>query len=113
MEVGAETLPADVAAEAAALWQQQRHREAYALLYRAALSRLMERHRISLHSAHTEEQCRQRVVAQTPAELGRYFSELMGQWQRLAYGHQRPDDEVTLRLCRDWPRHFEAERHDG
>lgn len=113
MEVAAETLPQDVPAEAMGLWRQQHYRAAYALLYRAALSRLMERHGIRFRSGHTEEECRRLVQHDTAPQLGGYFSELTRQWQCIAYKHQIPPDEVTTSLCQRWPALFEGARDDG
>jgi len=107
MEVGSETLPQDVSSQVAQLWQAQQHRAAYALLYRASLSRLMEFYQLRFHSGHTEDECCRLVQQQTGSALGHYFAELTLHWQRLAYAHQLPADEVMRSLCQRWPQHFE------
>ena len=112
MQVSSESLPADVPGQVLALWQRQEYRAAYALLYRASLSRLINQHRVKLRNGHTEEECRLLVTIHGPPELGAYFDELSRHWQRLAYAHQRPADSLMDSLCQRWPRLFEQVRGD-
>ena len=63
MEVSPETLPADVPAAAWALWQQGRHQEALGLLYRGAISRVIELGRVEIQESDTEGDCLRRVDA--------------------------------------------------
>src|SRR5690606_31518638 len=97
------SLPADVSASALALWQNQEKRAALALLYRASLSRLLEAG-LEIEQGHTEQECLQvaQRFAQTQPRAATaiaYFAQLTSAWQRLAYGHLPPADEVAKQLC--------------
>lgn len=106
LEVGAHTLPRDVMAEVQRLWRQQKIREAYALLYRATLSRLMEQHKIAFRDGNTEGECLELVEQRVDSSLAHYFAELTRHWQRLAYAHQAPSVDRMEGLCRQWADHF-------
>ena len=107
LAVGRHTLPDDVVAQVRGLWGQRRYRAAFALLYRASLTILMERHQCPFNEALTEGECMRVVEAAASRELSDYFAELTGHWQSLAYGHQMPDGEVFEALCQRWPRMFD------
>jgi hypothetical protein len=63
LDIRAESLPPDVTAQVRQLWLQGERRGALALLYRATLSRLVERHGVHLAQGATEGDCL-RVAAQ-------------------------------------------------
>jgi hypothetical protein len=103
MEVSPETLPADIPAAALALWQQGRHREALALLYRGAISRVIETARVEIRESDTEGDCLRRVEQAGAAAQPEYFRGITGAWMRLAYARLEPDEIEIEALCGQWP----------
>lgn len=110
MQVSPETLPADVPAAAWELWRQGRHQEALGLLYRGAISRVIELARVEIQESDTEGDCVRRVDLAGAAAHPDYFRGITGAWMHLAYGGRRPADVDVEALCRQWP--F-AERRAG
>ncbi|KPN93657.1 DUF4129 domain-containing protein [Pseudomonas nunensis] len=101
LDVHHETLPADVAASAEALWQTN-PREALGLLYRALLSRLLHDFNLPLKDADTEGQVLERIgQLQQPALLA-FSQTLTRHWQNLAYGHRLPPAQLQQELCDGW-----------
>lgn len=103
MEVSGATLPADVPTAAWALWQQGRHQEALALLYRGAISRVIEIGRVDIQESDTEGDCVRRVETVGHAAHPEYFRGLTGVWIRLAYAGVNPADTEVHALCQQWP----------
>jgi hypothetical protein len=104
LDVRPESLPRDVPAQVMLLWEQGAGREALSLLYRATLSRLIDRHQIAFRASHTEAECARLVRACGIEPLGDYFWQLTQVWRRLAYGHRLPLAETVGALCADWNR---------
>jgi hypothetical protein len=111
LPVAAETLPEDVPAAALALWEQGRQRAGLALVYRAALSRLMTVFGCEFAASDTEGDCARRARAQVPGEAAGYLESVTGAWVRLAYGHQAPGAEQFAELCADFGRVLERPAH--
>ena len=109
LDVTPESLPRDVPAEVRELWRAGRQREAIGLLYRASLSRLIDRHALEFRASHTEAECAELVRARGIDGLSAFFGDLTQVWRRLAYGHQAPADEVVDRLCAAWSRELADE----
>jgi hypothetical protein len=86
MALAPETLPADVAAAAAALAAEGKLREALGLLYRGALSELVHKRGVMLLSSHTERE----VLSLSPAEKHSYMKDLVVAWQLCAYALRMP-----------------------
>lgn len=107
LELGAETLPDDVAAAAEHLWSTQ-PREALGLLYRGLLSRLLHDFKLPLKSADTEGQVLERVHLLQHAQLLAFSDELTRHWQNLAYGHRLPPLSAQQKLCSDWRNLFSS-----
>lgn len=105
LQVGAESLPDDVASAAEKLWQQS-PRDALSLLYRALLNRLLTDYQLPLKNADTEGQVLERVARLNQPPLHAFSQSLMAHWQNLAYGHQLPGTDVQQTLCDDWRRLF-------
>lgn len=103
MEVSPETLPADIPSAALALWRQGRHREALALLYRGAISRVIENARVEIRESDTEGDCLRRVEQAGASAQPDYFRGITGAWMRLAYARLDPDEVEIEALCRQWP----------
>jgi hypothetical protein len=104
LDVTPESLPADVPAQVMLLWEQGAGREALGLLYRATLSRLIDRHQIAFRASHTEAECAGLVRACGVESLSDYFWQLTQVWRRLAYGHRLPLADTVRELCADWNR---------
>lgn len=106
MAVSSQSLPENISASAWALWQQQRSREALALLYRASLNALLQQG-LTLPPGATEGECLAEVRRQAQqlglsAATQSYFAQLTEQWQQLAYGHLQLDGQRAEQLCRQW-----------
>ena len=102
LDVTPQSLPDDVPGEVMALWLGGSHREALSLLYRASLSRLIDRYELAFRSSHTEAECAALVKARGIDSLSDYFWRLTDVWRRLAYGHQVPAGETVQGLCAGW-----------
>jgi len=98
LEVSPETLPDDVAGEAARLAQEGRLREALSLLYRGALSHLVLSRGVELHAGHTEEEVLRRARDRVSSEAGDYFASLVAAWQAAAYARRDPSRERVGQL---------------
>ncbi|MBN2992757.1 DUF4129 domain-containing protein [Pseudomonas cedrina subsp. fulgida] len=107
LELGAETLPDDVAAAAEQLWNTQ-PREALGLLYRGLLSRLLHDFELPLKGADTEGQVLARVHQLQQPQLLAFSDELTRHWQNLAYGHRLPPLCAQQKLCSDWRNLFSS-----
>ena len=103
MEVSPETLPDDVPAAAWHLWNQGRRQEALGLLYRGAISRVIEIGRVEIQESDTEGDCVRRVAEKGPEAHPDYFRGITGAWTRMAYAGLSPEDAEIESLCRSWP----------
>ena len=102
LDVTPASLPADVPLQVLQIWGEGKHREALSLLYRASLSRLIERYAFEFRASHTEAECAALVKARGIESLSNYFWQLTSVWRRLAYGHRVPESEVVQSLCAGW-----------
>lgn len=105
LQIGAQTLPADVATSVENLWGPQ-PREALSLLYRALLSRLITEYQLPLKSSDTEGQVLARIATLDQPSLELFSKTLTHHWQNLAYGHRLPPADARQTLCDDWRRLF-------
>lgn len=103
MEVAADTLPMDVPGTAWALWQQGLHQQALGLLYRGAISRVIQLGQVEIHESDTEGDCLRRVEQVGAKAHPAYFRGITGVWTRLAYAGVSPPDAQVESLCREWP----------
>ncbi|MBK5516764.1 DUF4129 domain-containing protein [Pseudomonas sp. TH10] len=101
LDLGRETLPADIAASAERLWQTQ-PREALGLLYRALLSHLLHDFNMPLKPADTEGEVLQRIEQLNQPALAAFSKSLTGHWQNMAYGHCVPPTLAQQQLCDGW-----------
>ena len=104
LDVTPQSLPEDVPAQVMRLWAEGHGREALSLLYRASLSRLIERYQFAFRASHTEAECAALVRARGIDSLSEYFGQLTAVWRRLAYGHRLPAAETVEGLCDAWSR---------
>ncbi|WP_374580542.1 hypothetical protein [Pseudoduganella sp.] len=114
LDIRAESLPDDVAGSVRALWQQGQQRAALALLYRATLSRLVNRHALQLHQGATEGECL--ALARSAHAHGSLDAASLGLadqatslWLNAAYGARWPAGDAVHALCARWQAHFERE----
>ena len=103
MEVSTTSLPEDIPTVAWSLWQQGRHQEALALLYRGSISRVIEIGRVEIQESDTEGDCMRRVESVGQAAYPDYFRSITGAWTRLAYAGVITADAEVHTLCQQWP----------
>jgi hypothetical protein len=103
MAVTPESLPPDLPGAVWVLWQEGRHHEALALLYRGTIARVIEHGRVEIHEADTEGDCLRRVESAGEPAHPRYFKQLTRAWIRMAYAGVPPSNDEVSGLCREWP----------
>ena len=111
MDIGRASLPKDIVATAQTQWRDGHYREALSLLYRGALSRLVEQRELPVRDSDTEDDCLDHVrrsARQHGAGEAEYFYGLSRAWMLQAYGSEDAGQGEFDRLCRQWP--FDAAR---
>ena len=109
LDLRQDSLPADVPAEVARLWQQEKHRDAVSLLYRATLSGLVHQFAFDFYDGYTEQECATLVHSRQDNAMSAYVQRLTAVWQRIAYAHKIPPDDSVSQLCEEWPNYFAGE----
>ena len=113
LDIRPESLPDDIGAAAAELWQRGEHRAALALLYRGLLSRLVHTHQVPIRDSTTEGDCIALAAKYLQPERKDYVTRLIRTWQRATYGgRDAPTDEVQA-LCNDFARALEPGASGG
>jgi hypothetical protein len=107
LDVRPQSLPADVAGAARAALAAGDIAGALGLLYRGALSALVNFAGVDFRAGDTERDCWRRATPALSTEGAGYFRALLDAWLRTAYAHRPPPREHLARLCDDWARHFE------
>ena len=87
-----ERLPDDIPTAARALWTQGRHRDALALVYRAAVESMAERAQLVLPPGATEAECMRASRRLPQPEDREAFAGAVRVWQYAAYAQRMPDD---------------------
>jgi hypothetical protein len=105
LDLRAESLPQDVAAEARRLLAEGQAAAALSLLYRGALAWLVARE-VPLARSATEGDCLRAARAAIGAEPVAFLASLTAAWQACAYAHRQPAPDALESLLRDWPAHF-------
>lgn len=108
LQIGAQTLPDDIAGSAERLWDTQ-PREALGLLYRALLTRMLSAYHLPLKTADTEGEVLQRIAGLNDPQLDEFSRNLTFHWKNLAYGHRAPPASSRAELCDGWRRLFDHE----
>jgi hypothetical protein len=108
LDIRPESLPDQIGAAAAALWQRGEHRAALSLLYRGALSRLVHQHGVPIRAASTEGECVALAAARLAPERSAFFGRLVQAWQLAVYGARLPEAGSVLALCADFDTQFRA-----
>ena len=102
LDIRPESLPDDIGAAARALWQRGETRAALSLLYRGALSRLVNGHGVPVRAASTEGECVQLAMRHLVGPGSMFFARLVGFWQGAVYGAHLPDEASMLALCAEF-----------
>ncbi|MDE1461443.1 DUF4129 domain-containing protein [Spartinivicinus poritis] len=102
LDVSAESLPQDIPTSVMKLWNNQQHREAVGLLYRALLSQLINDYQIPITKGDTEGDCIHKTRPLANTTLSGYLQELTNVWLQLAYAHQLPTESTVNALCQRW-----------
>jgi len=103
MNVERESLPSDVVAAARKLWAEAKYQDAIGLLYRGAISWLINSANLAIEESDTEEECLMRARHLPQETLVSYFVRLTRAWITTAYGDQPPNDEEAGALFDQWP----------
>lgn len=99
LDIRPESLPDDVGAAAAALWDAGEQRAALALLYRGAVSRLVHAHGIPIRASSTEGDCLTLAEPLLDKAAADYFSRLVKTWLNAVYGGLVPATPIAHELC--------------
>jgi len=106
LDITPESLPPDVPAAALGAAEAGRVREALSLLYRGALSVLVNSGALEIAAGDTEGDCVRRVAACDDGGKARFFADLVAAWQSTAYAGRLPDKASLNALCSGWRAHF-------
>ncbi len=101
-ESAAETLPADIAAAAEALWRAGQPRAALALLYAGGVERVVERTGEALPPGSTEADCLRRARRLGAQGFGALFPRIVRLWQAAAYADRLPAEADFRTLVEGW-----------
>lgn len=107
LDLRPQSLPQDIGAAALALWRAGDAVGAMGLLYRAAISRLVEFEALELEKSDTESDCLRRAQKLGEGTRLVYFREVTRAWLVCAYSPKRPSDEAAQALCTRWAEEFE------
>ncbi len=115
MDVTPESLPKALSEEAREAWLRGDHHQAMSLLYRGAISWMVNEGRVPLVESDTEDDCVRRVLEsegeqQVAEDRARFFMDLTASWVRLAYGKNLPSESEVMGMCDVWPFHEEGGR---
>lgn len=109
MDVTPESLPKALSDEARAAWLRGDHQLAMSLLYRGAISWMVNQGRVPILESDTENDCVRRVrEIKIPSDREQFFSNLTEKWVGLAYGKNLPLEAEVLSICDNWPFHLEG-----
>ena len=103
MNITPESLPDDLVAAARAAWAAGDFKEALSLLYRGALSWLVNRRRVPITDSDTEEDCLVQVLQAGEKKEADYFRKLTGAWVQVAYAVMPVSNDEMGALCDQWP----------
>ena len=102
LEINPESLPDDIAMAAREKLQAGKYRDALGLLYRGALSVMINHDRLELDESHTEGDVLDLAAPKLNTTRKRYLQTLTRYWQQIAYAHRNPNLEKSLQLCEQW-----------
>jgi hypothetical protein len=99
LDISPDSLPEDVGAAALSLSRAGRIRESLSLLYRAALSRAVNRFGAVIGPSLTEREALGVVRASLDEPRANYFADLVRMWQRAVYAGDVIAHDDIARLC--------------
>lgn len=109
LDIRRQNLPDDVVAAALAALADNKVRHALALLYRATLSRLVDRHRLALAPGSTESECLTAFREAIPDDQGvALLAQITPHWIATAWAHRPPEADAVKALALQWQSTFEA-----
>jgi hypothetical protein len=109
MDVTPESLPKALVEEAREAWLRGDHQLALSLLYRGAISWMVNQERVPIVESDTENDCVRRVTdKQIQDGKEQFFSNLTERWVGLAYGKNLPQESEVMTMCDHWPFHKEG-----
>jgi len=108
LDIRPESLPDDIPEAARALWERGQFREALGLLYRAALSSMVNHRGIEISAGDTEADILSLSLSGLDNQAYDYLGELTLAWQLIAYAHRPADAAVFSELVDDWNRRFDT-----
>jgi hypothetical protein len=104
MDVTPESLPKALTEEARDAWLRGDHQLALSLLYRGAISWMVNQERVPIVESDTENDCVRRVTEKRIQDAKeQYFSNLTERWVGLAYGKNLPQESEVMSMCDRWP----------
>jgi hypothetical protein len=98
-DIRPETLPDDVGGAAWAQWAAGERAQALALLYRAALSRLVHRHAVPIRTSSTEGDCMRLAARHVPGLRSDFFARVARARLLGGYAGRWPEDAEVQALC--------------
>jgi len=106
MDVRPDSIPEDVISAVKKLLDSKQTREAFSLLYRAALIKLINQDKIQLLNSHTENDVLRVSIKKISKTKQEYLSLLTNAWKEVAYAHRNPDDNDIHHLLTSWKTEF-------
>lgn len=108
LDIRPQGLPADIGAAALQMWNEGQHRAALSLLYRGALSRLVNQYAVRIHSSSTEGECIEAAARSVHHDTLAYFRDLVAVWLRATYAGELPAEQSIALLCRNFAATMDA-----
>jgi hypothetical protein len=106
MKIQLDQLPRDIPGVAWDYWQQGKYIDSVSLLYRGALSIMVNIYQLPLDTSFTEGDCLYIAEKNFTPEKSDFFKQIVLAWQIIAYGHRRPEEKIISQLCKGWAKYF-------
>lgn len=103
MDIAPESLPDDILSTARSLWESGQSQEAVSLLYRGAISHLVNREHLPIRESDTENDCLRHSRGLEDKGLVAYFGDLTRAWITTAYARRLPTQDTMDGLLSRWP----------
>ncbi|TAG09963.1 MAG: hypothetical protein EAZ42_05335 [Verrucomicrobia bacterium] len=110
MDTNRASLPDNIPAAAWTFWSQGNHHAALALLYRGAISRIIEQTHAEIRESDTEGDCVRRANDIGAEAHPQFFQNLTEKWIAFAYADQLPDETSIRSMCEQWPYEKSSEK---
>lgn len=106
MNVQRESLPRDIAGKARKLWEAGDRQGSISMLYRGAISWMINQANVPILESDTEHECLERSRAGIQDKQAGYFARLTRIWVGIAYGNKEPSSPEIGDLFENWPFDF-------